>query len=136
MSADTPSLLNAVTASVRSGTFTDGDKGAIALAKRYAKLIDDAEPTSVYAEHLRRLAPAIDPDNDEAAKAFTKIADALAQHSVASDLGPKLLAALDALGLSPAARSKQSGGGVPRVGGSKPADALAALREQRAQRPA
>ena len=76
------------------------DIGAVALARRYATLIDD-EPT----------------------------------RPVISDLGPKLLATLTALGLTPAGRSAPTvrGGATGDAGtrpdaATPPADALAKLR--------
>jgi hypothetical protein len=47
--------------------------------------------------------------------------------AVMNDLGPKLLAALDALGATPQARSRRKGGGGDRAGEGK----LQALREAR-----
>lgn len=102
------------------------DAAAVALARRYAALIDNAAPDAKYREPLRKLGAAIDPADTAALDALDRIRDALAEHSVASDLGPKLLAALSALGATPAARAARKGGtGAPIAG------RLAAIRQAR-----
>lgn len=112
-------MTRAVAAAIRAAaTTTDKqDEGAKALARRYAVLIDEATAAAKYGEPLRVLARVVAAaeDPEAAAKAYQKIADALAEHSVASDLGPKLLQALTALGLTPAARGTKQGGD-PRAG--------------------
>ena len=60
---------------------------------------------------------AYDDGSGETERSMRKIADALGRHSVMSDLGPKLLAALTALGLTPAGRGAKGGIGV--IGSSK-----------------
>lgn len=80
------------------------DQATVALALRYAALIDNAAPAAKYAAALRWLARV--PVDDPAAEGLREIiVVALSAHTVASDLGPKLLAALDALILSPRARA-------------------------------
>lgn len=100
------------------------DDGAVALAERYAALIDAAEPSAVYARHLRVLRGALTGVDDTVMEVFIKVAEALSAHSVASDLGPKLLATLTALGMTAAGRSAK--GGAPD--GPKVPDELGALR--------
>jgi hypothetical protein len=122
-----------VAAAISKAKIKPEDAGTVALAKRYAALIDEATPRSAYAEHIRKIKVALSPLDDDAEKALTKIADALAAHSVASDLGPKLLAALTALGLTPAARGAKGGAGdVPRASG--PLDRIKQQREERQRR--
>jgi hypothetical protein len=123
----------AVDEALRAAVLADADKGAVALARRYAALIDDAQPSAVYARHLRAVAVALDPEDESAAEHFQKIGEALAAHSVASDLGPKLLAALTALGMTAAGRGVKAT--VKGVGGVSPGvakrDELLRRREQR-----
>jgi hypothetical protein len=108
------------------------DAGAVALARRYAHLIDEAALAANYGEPLRVLGMAVHTKDER--QALQRITDALAAHSVASDLGPKLLAALTALGLTPAARQAKggdSGGAGPGTG--KLGD-LRAAAQRRAER--
>lgn len=94
------------------------DAGAIELCRRYADLLDAATPRSTYVRHLRAIRNALATgEPDDAYEALEKIEDALGAHSVASDLGPKLLAALTALGLTLAGRrTAPAEGGGPGVG--------------------
>lgn len=106
------------------------DKAAVALARRYAALLDEATPASKYREPLLLISQAL-PRDPQIEAAFRKIADALGEHSVASDLGPKLLAVLTALGMTPAGRGAKDA--TPPADG-KPkgkADELAERREER-----
>jgi len=88
------------------------DAGAQALATRYAQLLDDAVAADKYTKSLRVLSEAVrdhagqlmPPQERELLQAWDQVSSALAEHSVASDLGPKLLAAMTALGLTPAGR--------------------------------
>lgn len=107
------------------------DAGAIELCRRYADLLDAATPRSTYVRHLRAIETALDASgaSAEAHESFQRIADALGQHSVASDLGPKLLAALTALGLTLAGRRT-----VPAEGGGPGVGAGASEFEQRRAR--
>lgn len=98
------------------------DAATARLAQHYAELIDNAAPSRSYATAIRVLGNFIDgalqdipeesPIYTQVSGAWDKVSSALAEHSVASDLGPKLLAALQQLGLTPAARSKV-GGALP-----------------------
>lgn len=89
------------------------DAGNVALAMRYAQLLDDAALADKYRRPVERLDEVIGeavlrmPTTaaDQVTNAWSKLRSALAEHSVASDLGPKYLAALTALGLTPASRS-------------------------------
>lgn len=85
------------------------DRAAVQLARKYAGLLDQATPASKYRVPLEKLAVAV-RRNPEAADALERIRDALGAHSVLSDLGPKYLAVLAQLGLTPAARGVKATG--------------------------
>ena len=114
------------------------DDGAVALAYRYAALIDNAQPEARYHDHLTGVAFAIERlgalgevfEASEARKHFRKLSDALSAHSVASDLGPKLLATLTALGMTSAGRGVK--GGAASAGVVK--GTIDNLRERRLKR--
>lgn len=88
---------------------------AAALALVYAESIDEATHVSLgltdaldKLQHAAQLADESADDgkvSDENMKAFRKVAAALSAVTVASDLGPKLLATLDALLLTPKAKA-------------------------------
>jgi hypothetical protein len=83
---------------------------AAALALAYAEQIDMATHVGLglaaaLAEVEQAVAVAIESGGVDALPAFRKIAAAVSAVTVASDLGPKLLAALDALLLTPKARA-------------------------------
>lgn len=119
----------ALLASLRAVTVDPRDGATVALAKRLASLIDESAPLSSYTEPLLTLERLVRAEGDaEQQRAFRRLRDALGQHSVASDLGPKYLAALTALGLTPAARGAKGGAGGAS-GGSK----LDELKRRRAQ---
>jgi len=99
------------------------DTGASALARRYAALIDRAERV---AEELA----ALRPEDESQAAAIARLRSLVEAQQVASDLGPKLLAALAALAMTPASRAAGGKGGRSDVA-SGPADALARLRAER-----
>lgn len=128
-------MSRAVTSALQDAKPAARDAGAVALAKQYAALIDEAAPAGKYRkalDALERVAAA--SDDDGAAEMLRTISTALAEHSVASDLGPKLLAALTALGLTLAGRPAVKGGG-PVVGTPK-RDELKERRRARADRAA
>lgn len=108
--AGKPSVARAVAAALRAVTVRPEDAGAVALARRYAGLLDEAAPKARYVSALRRLRSYVDPGDEQAMAAYQTVADALAEHSVASDLGPKLLAVLTALGMTPGAKGGEAGG--------------------------
>lgn len=107
------------------------DAGAVALARRYAALVDGAAVLAKHREPLRVLRRAVDAydDPEAAGKAFDRIHEALAAHSVASDLGPKLLAALTALGMTVAGRGVK--GGEPSGGIAARLDEFTAARARK-----
>lgn len=119
-------MLRAVTTALDALDHSPRDTGAVALARRYAELIDAAAPAAKYREPLDGLRALVDAYQDpRGSRYLDKIADALAAHSVASDLGPKLLAVLTALGMTAAGRGIPIGGGqgVPAAP-TAPADPL------------
>jgi hypothetical protein len=91
------------------------DAGLRVLALRYARVIEESRA-------LAEAAAALPYDPDTAVQ-VARIRDRLAAHAVMSDLGPKLLAALDALGATPKARA--AAGKPPPPGATS---RLAALR--------
>ncbi|MFF5992592.1 terminase small subunit [Prauserella flavalba] len=119
-------LLPAVTESLASLTLNPEDRALSRLAETYARQLDQAAGAAAQADKVLRAARAEeDPDLVELVSALkAKLAVRVAVES----LGPKLLAALDALGASPKARAARAKGGA--AGGAK--GKLAALRESRA----
>lgn len=132
-------LSHAVGSALSSITVSPEDRGAVALARRYAALMDDAAPAAKYGEALIALRGAVEflRQLDPLAWSYlgrymTKVENALAAHSVASDLGPKLLATLTALGMTVTGRGVRGGApGVVSAVESK-IDELRARRERRA----
>lgn len=109
------------------------DSAAEKLALTYAGLMDDAAPAGRYRRPLDILQRAVDDrplETDDPAEALDLIRQALAEHSVASDLGPKLQVTLASLGLTTASRGKTAEGGAPRAG-SNPVDRIKQQRERR-----
>jgi hypothetical protein len=125
-------MVKAVASALKAARLGPVDAAAVELVRRYAQLLDAAVPLAKYREHLRVLRAAV-ADDPAAAAAYAKVADALAEHSVASDLGPKLLAALSALGLTVAGRGSKLQGGGSGDGGAG-GDTLDELRARRARR--
>jgi hypothetical protein len=120
----------------------DAKAPAAALALVYAERIDESNHvTTALAKALRfveaAVATAVESDPlayAGAHDAFDKVAAALSAVTVASDLGPKLLAALDALLLTPKARAAVSKAtGSEEVTG-RGEDDLTKLRRRRAAR--
>ena len=121
-------LVEIVTAAAAGLKPDDRDGAALALALTYAGLIDNAAPAGKYAAALRWLRTSDDVPSTHQ----RTIVAALSAHSVASDLGPKLLAALESLQLTPRARAaaqNASTGDQPSV---NPIDQLADRRRNRA----
>lgn len=101
-------MLDEVEKALKAVKIDPKDAGTAELARHYARLIDDAAPDKKYAEALAWLRGC--HTNVRTEKFPLIIAAALAEHSVASDLGPKLLATLAALGATPVARKDLGGG--------------------------
>lgn len=87
------------------------DAGVRAIALEYARTIDRA---AIIAAQVAKLP--FDPDSADAVDQLRKRVSA---HATMADLGPKLLAALDALGATPKARVAQGKGAPPSGGKSK-----------------
>jgi hypothetical protein len=124
----------AVDRALAGRTAVDGrDAGAEQLALVYAGLIDAPAPAAKYTKPLALIRRACGAyDDPDAMDAYRAIRDALGAHSVASDLGPKLLTTLDALGLTPKARAAGKGGSGDQP--ARPADPLDELRRKRRDR--
>lgn len=130
-------MLAAVRAALRGRVAADPrDKAAEKLALAYAGLIDAAAPAAKYRKALAALGRAVELSGDEdAPEALEVVRQALAEHSVASDLGPKLLASLTSLGLTVAARGgDQKGAGGKPSGQPKPTNPLDRIKQQREKR--
>lgn len=133
-------LLPAVRAALAAASTKPEDAGARALAERYAALLDDAEPSKTLATAIRHVGTFLadnlgdtTPQERQVATAWDAISSALAEHSVVSDLGPKLLATLTALGATLAGR-KERGASTSAPGASPlqaARDEVAAARERR-----
>jgi hypothetical protein len=117
-----PSLTRSLSAALKDLHPLTRDTGVIALARRYAALIDQAQ---VIADRLDDL----DPENDSQVRMIAALRARVDAQAVASDLGPKFLAALAALGMTPAARASVTRGGTPDVSTVPGGDALARLRD-------
>ena len=124
-----PSLEDHVRESLASVQILPEDQGTAALALLLAGLIDAATMASKYRRPMETIWASMGREPDEV-DAYHKIQDALAAHSVASDLGPKLLAALAALGMTPASRTNIGKGGTNAVQHS-PLDELRRARAKR-----
>lgn len=86
------------------------DAGLRALAVRYARTIDDAAELAEAAAGL--------PYDPDTAVMVARLRQRVEAHTVMVDLGPKLLAALDALGATPKSRAL-AGKPAPAGGKSK-----------------
>ncbi len=100
------------------------DAAAVRLAQRYARDIDDARLVAASLEPVLREILALDPKIHDR---LLSLAVRIERTTVLASLGPKLLAALEQLGATPAARSKTGAGGGDRAGKGQ----LQALREAR-----
>lgn len=126
-------MLTALHTSLRAKPPAEADSATVALAKRYALELDDSAPISkAMVKILRRLQQEERHDEyDELLDLATRIEEV----HVAALVGPKLLAALESLQLTPKART-----GVLQGGGTPDADpgttALDELRNRRANRAA
>lgn len=103
-------MRTAVAKAIQSATIDPRDAGAAALLERYADLLDAPGLPTKYRKHLAVIGRAITGqglDEDDPHEAFDSIKAALSEQSVSSDLGPKLLAGLSALGLTLAGRGER-----------------------------
>jgi hypothetical protein len=136
-------MTRAVGASLAAVELGKADEGAAALCRRYAALIDDAAPAAKFRESIEAVTRALetlavlDPVMGvDYVKHWGKITDALSAHSVASDLGPKLLAALTSLGLTLAGRGAKGGvvNGSATAGPARVESEFERLRRERDER--
>jgi hypothetical protein len=129
------SLRESLCESLKAAKVEDRDAATVELARNYARLIDAAAPAAKYAKPLAAVQQVVNGSEDPfLAEHWDKIVTALAEHTVASDLGPKYLAALAALGLTPASRAVK--GGASNDSEPSPLDELRERRRTRAQRAA
>jgi hypothetical protein len=127
----TTSLEDSVRASATAAAGAAPDRALLDLALSYARLIDAAAPTAALAKAIDTIAPHIPADPTTTADAWRRITTTLAEHTVASDLGPKLLAALDALLLTPRARAAAKKAVTGDQPTANPLDQLAAARARK-----
>lgn len=113
---------------------------AAALAIAYAERIDESGHTglalAVALDQLRLAAELADKtyEDDANMRAFRKVGAALSAVTVIAELGPKLLATLDALVLTPKARAEVSKVLTPPTPASSPIAALRAEEDELASR--
>lgn len=113
-------LAPAVEETLAALELVDADAALVRLARSYAAAIDDA---AVLADALDGM-----PRDDEDIERLVRVLEAKVRaQTVLETFGPKLLAALSALGATPAARGKRKGGGGDRAGENR----LQALRAAR-----
>lgn len=129
---DPRSMLAECDAALLEAALTPRDEAAAALCRRYARLIDHAASLASEAEVVWEL---LDIEDMTGRRQLAKLVIAFEAQRVASDLGPKLLAGLTALGCTPAGRQGQ-GKEAPRAvdPAVAAADELLARRASRAAR--
>lgn len=123
-------LIQAVVGAFANQPVEKRDAATAELALTYARLIDNAAPAAKYRKALAWLAR-IDSDDEKADEYAALIATALAEHTVASDLGPKLLAVMESLEMSPRARTAAKKGSAHDQPSANPLDQLAAARARK-----
>lgn len=128
----TQSVLTALYESLRELEPGRLDAAAVALAKRYARELDDAAVVSASLTKALRELEAVDVDLHDR---FLTLATRIEESVVAASIGPKLLAALEQLQMTPRSRSTVVRGGGSGDGGGK-RSALDELRDRRASRAA
>lgn len=123
-------MLTALNAALRAQPPAATDAATVALAKRYALELDDSAVISTaLAKTLRKLAKV--EGTVELYDEILKLATRIEEVHVAALVGPKLLAALSELRMTPNSRAGViQGGGVANAGKS----AIDELRDRRASR--
>lgn len=106
---------------LEAADLTVRDRAAAALVRHYAALIDDAARLAAEAD---RTWYDLDPDDIDGRRRLAKLEIMVSAQSVASDLGPKLLAGLTALGCTLAGR------GVKGKEPSRAADPVRAAHDE------
>lgn len=129
----TPSILNALQTALKAVPPAACDAATVALAKRYALELDEADVISTAATKALRQLSRADIEDDLFEK-FEALAARIEEVHVAATIGPKLLAALEQLQLTPKARNAilTPGGGGGGDGGTTPLGHLRALGSNRA----
>lgn len=129
----TPSILTALQAALKASPPPACDAATVALAKRYALELDESAVISTAATKALRDLMQIDEVDDELFEKFERLAARIEETHVAGLIGPKLLAALEQLNLTPKARNAvlTPGGGDGGDGGSTPLGHLRALGSNR-----
>lgn len=124
-------MLTALNTALRARTPADADAAAVALAKRYALELDDSGTISrAMAKTLRKV---LQSGQDELYDELLGLAVRIEEVHVAATVGPRLLAALEQLQLTPKARTGVlQGGDVPDADSGK--SALDELRDRRKNR--
>jgi hypothetical protein len=126
MAARPPSVSRALASATKATQLGPGDAATLALARHYAALIDRAADVARDADALLVAAAA---EGGALAERVAKLRAEVDVRAVTSDVGPKMLAALAALGMTPAARA-----GVVKGGSDvRPGSALDELRSRRAR---
>jgi hypothetical protein len=132
-----PTLTSALRHALKSVEVAPADAAAVRLAYGYAQLLDRGAIAAQYVKPLREVRSALAHADDAAAalEHLAKLEIALSAHTTASDLGPKLLAVLESLAMTPRARVAVIGKGAPtREPAASPLDELRRRRRARADR--
>lgn len=129
----TPAVLPALNAALKEAKHDALDGATIALARRYAHELDDA---SVVARAVTRVIAKVAKLDGGAvvAQELTVLASRIEEVHVAGLIGPKLLAALEELQLTPNARAGVIAGGGGGDAGDPAKSKLDELRSRRENR--
>lgn len=133
------SVLAALDAALKAAKPADVDAATVALARRYAAELDEAAVLSVrMTKALRKLNRYVEAGevSQELFEDFEGLASRIEETHVAGLIGPKLLAALEQLQLTPAARKAvvpPGGGGGDGTGSASALGQLRALGGNRAK---
>lgn len=98
-------LAPVVRRALRDVPLIPADEASRALVVQYATMIDTSAAEGSMADAMRFVASAVQLASDPVIDAaWRKVERAMSDHSLMSDFGPKLLAALESLGMTPRAR--------------------------------
>jgi hypothetical protein len=117
-------LVPKVEATLGALELAPADAALVRLVRDYAAAIDKAAELAADVEAAEGT---LDPDDIIGRRQLAELARKVERQAVLATLGPKLLAALEALGATPAARNRGRAGGGGHGGDSR----LQALREAR-----
>lgn len=132
--ARTSSLVTALEAALKTVRIAPEDAAAVQLARLYARELDEARVVSTQLAAVMRDLHGLNPRLHDR---FLKLAVRVEQTTVAATIGPKLLAVLEQLGMTPAGRASVLGQGTHEGGGQgerAPRSKLDELKERRAAR--